>query len=160
MFPDLTNSEFRFLPLTFSLIVGVFASIQQGMNGRVNVVAGRPLATAWLNFASGTVVVVIALSINLALGATIDSFPNNFWVYTGGSAGLIFVAVSAFIIKHLGVLNFVILNIAGQLIGAVLIDWIFPAKAGSLNGYLIFGTFMTIASIAVSRLYEARKAKA
>lgn len=160
VFPDLTNSEFRFLPLTFSLIVGVFASIQQGMNGRVNVVAGRPLATAWLNFASGTVVVVIALSINLALGATIGSFPNNFWVYTGGSAGLIFVAVSAFIIKHLGVLNFVILNIAGQLIGAVLIDWIFPAKAGSLNGYLIFGTFMTIASIAVSRLYEARKAKA
>jgi transporter family-2 protein len=160
VFPDLTNSEFRFLPLIFSLIVGVFASIQQGMNGRVNVVAGRPLATAWLNFASGTVVVIIALSINLALGATIDSFPNNFWVYTGGSAGLIFVAVSAFIIKHLGVLNFVILNIAGQLIGAVLIDWIFPAKAGSLNGYLIFGTFMTIASIAVSRLYEARKAKA
>ena len=159
VFPDLTNSEFRFLPLTFSLIVGVFASIQQGMNGRVNVVAGRPLATAWLNFASGSVVVVIALSINLALGATIGSFPNNFWVYTGGSAGLIFVAVSAFIIKHLGVLNFVILNIAGQLIGAVLIDWIFPAKAGSLNGYLIFGTFMTIASIAVSRLYEARKAK-
>ena len=159
VFPDLTNSEFRFLPLTFSLIVGVFASIQQGMNGRVNVVAGRPLATAWLNFASGTVVVVIALSINLALGATIGSFPSNFWVYTGGSAGLIFVAVSAFIIKHLGVLNFVILNIAGQLIGAVLIDWIFPAKAGSLNGYLIFGTFMTIASIAVSRLYEARKAK-
>jgi len=160
VFPDLTNSEFRFLPLTFSLIVGVFASIQQGMNGRVNVVAGRPLATAWLNFASGTVVVVIALSINLALGATIGSFPSNFWVYTGGSAGLIFVAVSAFIIKHLGVLNFVILNIAGQLIGAVLIDWIFPAKAGSLNGYLIFGTFITIASIAVSRLYEARKAKA
>ena len=160
VFPDLTNSEFRFLPLTFSLIVGVFASIQQGMNGRVNVVAGRPLATAWLNFASGSVVVVIALSINLALGATIGSFPNNFWVYTGGSAGLIFVAVSAFIIKHLGVLNFVILNIAGQLIGAVLIDWIFPAKAGSLNGYLIFGTFMTIASIAVSRLYEAKKAKA
>jgi transporter family-2 protein len=160
VFPDLTNSEFRFLPLIFSLIVGVFASIQQGMNGRVNVVAGRPLATAWLNFASGTVVVVIALSINLALGATIGSFPNNFWVYTGGSAGLIFVAVSAFIIKHLGVLNFVILNIAGQLIGAVLIDWIFPAKAGSLNGYLIFGTFMTIASIAVSRLYEAKKAKA
>jgi transporter family-2 protein len=160
VFPDLTNSEFRFLPLTFALIVGVFASIQQGLNGRVNVVAQRPLATAWLNFASGGLVVLIALTINISFGATIDSFPKNFWVYTGGSAGLIFVAVSAYIVKHLGVLNFVILNIAGQLIGAVLIDWIFPAKAGSLNGYLIFGTFMTITSIAVSRLYEARKARA
>lgn len=159
VFPDLTNSEFRFLPLTFALIVGVFASIQQGMNGRVNVIAQRPLATAWLNFASGTVVVVIALSINLLFGATVDSFPSNFWVYTGGAAGLIFVAVSAYIIKHLGVLNFVILNIAGQLVGAVIIDWIAPAKAGSLNGYLIFGTIMTIISIAVSRLYEAKQAK-
>ena len=159
VFPDLTNSEFRFIPLTFALIVGVFASIQQGMNGRVNVIARRPLATAWLNFASGAVVVVIALSIDLALGSTVGALPNNFWVYTGGAAGLIFVAVSAYIIKHLGVLNFVILNIAGQLVGAVIIDWVSPTKAGSLNGYLIFGTIMTIISIAVSRLYEARKAK-
>jgi transporter family-2 protein len=159
VFPDLTNSEFRFLPLAFSLIVGVFASIQQGMNGRVNVVARSPLATAWLNFSSGTIVVVIALSADLALGGSIGPLPSNFWVYTGGAAGLIFVAVSAYIIKHLGVLNFVILNIAGQLVGAVMIDWLAPAKAGSLNGYLIFGTVMTIISIAVSKLYEGRKAK-
>jgi transporter family-2 protein len=159
VFPDLTNSEFRFLPLTFALIVGVFASFQQGMNGRVNVVGKRPLATAWLNFASGTIVVVIALSVDLALGASIGPLPSNFWVYTGGAAGLIFVAVSAYIIKHLGVLNFSILSIAGQLIGAIFIDWLAPAKAGSLNGYLIFGTVLTIISIAVSKLYEARKLK-
>ena len=159
VFPDLTNSEFRFLPLTFSLIVGVFASIQQGMNGRVNVVARSPLATAWLNFVSGTIVVLIALSVDLVLGASIGPLPSNFWVYTGGAAGLVFVAVSAYIIKHLGVLNFVILNIAGQLVGAVMIDWLAPAKAGSLNGYLIFGTVMTIISIAVSKLYEGRKIK-
>jgi len=159
VFPDLTNSEFRFLPLTFALIVGVFASFQQGMNGRVNVVGKRPLATAWLNFVSGTIVVVIALSVDLALGATIEPLPGNFWVYTGGAAGLIFVAVSAYIIRHLGVLNFSILNIAGQLVGAILIDWLAPTIAGSLNGYLIFGTVMTIISIAVSKLYEGRKVK-
>ena len=157
VYPDLTNSEFRFLPLSMALIVGVFASIQQGLNGRVNAVAKRPLATAWLNFATGAVVIVIALSINLALGAEIAPLPNNFWVYTGGSLGLIFVAVSAYIFQHLGVLNFVILSIAGQLAGAVAIDWFVPAKAGSLNGYLIFGTGITIASIAVSRIFEARK---
>ena len=159
VYPDLIGSEFRFLPLLLALIVGVFASIQQGLNGRVNVVAKSPLATAWFNFATGAVIIVIALVFNLASGARIGALPHNFWVYTGGTAGLIFVAVSAFIIKHLGVLNFVILNIAGQLIGAVIIDWLFPAKAGSLNGYLIFGTVMTIASIAISRLIEPKKAK-
>ena len=159
VYPDLIGSEFRFLPLLLALIVGVFASIQQGLNGRLNVVAKSPLATAWFNFATGAVIVVIALAINLASGARIGALPHNFWVYTGGTAGLIFVAVSAFIIKHLGVLNFVILNISGQLIGAVIIDWLFPAKAGSLNGYLIFGTVMTIASIAISRLIEPKKAK-
>ena len=112
-----------------------------------------------MNFSSGTIVVVIALSVDLALGGSIGPLPSNFWVYTGGAAGLVFVAVSAYIIKHLGVLNFVILNIAGQLVGAVMIDWLAPAKAGSLNGYLIFGTVMTIISIAVSKLYEGRKAK-
>lgn len=157
VYPDLTDSEFRFLPLSMALTVGVFASIQQGLNGRVNAVAKRPLATAWLNFATGAVVIGIALAINLASGAEVAPLPNNFWVYTGGSLGLIFVAVSAYIIQHLGVLNFVILNIAGQLVGAVAIDWIAPAKAGSLNGYLIFGTVITIASITVSRILEARK---
>ena len=160
VYPDLTNSQFKFLPLFLALIVGVFASIQQGLNGRVNAIAQRPLATAWLNFATGAVIVVIALAINLFAGAKVEPLPHNIWVYTGGSLGLIFVAVSAYIIKHLGVLNFVILNIAGQLAGAVLIDWIAPAKAGSLNSYLIFGTVMTIASIAVSRIFEARKIKA
>ena len=159
VYPDLIGSEFRFLPLLLALIVGVFASIQQGLNGRVNVVAKSPLATAWFNFATGAVIIVIALVFNLVSGARIGALPHNFWVYTGGTAGLIFVAVSAFIIKHLGVLNFVILNISGQLIGAVIIDWLFPAKAGSLNGYLIFGTVMTIASIAISRLIEPKKAK-
>jgi len=159
VYPDFSNSEFRFLPLLMALIVGVFASVQQGLNGRVNAVAKRPLATAWLNFATGALIVIIALIVNLFSGAKIEAPPHNFWVYTGGTLGLIFVAVSAYIIKHLGVLNFVILNIAGQLAGAVLIDWLTPAKAGSLNGYLIFGTAMTIASIAVSRIFEARKTK-
>ena len=40
-----------------------------------------------------------------------------------------------------------------------MIDWLAPAKAGSLNGYLIFGTALTIISIVVSKLYEGRKAK-
>jgi len=157
VYPDLSGSDFRLIPLLLCLIIGIFASIQQGLNGRVNLVAKSPLATAWLNFATGTVVVALALSVNILAGAKIAPFPQNFWVYTGGTAGLIFVAVSAYIIKHLGVLNFVILNIAGQLIGAVIIDWVAPAKAGSLNSYLIFGTVLTVVSIAISRLYEARK---
>ena len=128
VYPDLIGSEFRFLPLLLALIVGVFASIQQGLNGRVNVVAKSPLATAWFNFATGAVIIVIALVFNLASGARIGALPHNFWVYTGGTAGLIFVAVSAFIIKHLGVLNFVILNISGQLIGAVIIDCSFQQR--------------------------------
>jgi hypothetical protein len=45
------------------------------------------------------------------------------------------------------------------LVGAVIIDWLAPAKAGSLNGYLIFGTVLTILSIAISKLYEGRKIK-
>jgi|FLOH01.1.fsa_nt_gi bacterial/archaeal transporter family-2 protein len=159
VYPDLTNSQFRFVPLFISLIVGVFASIQQGLNGRVNAIANSALATAWLNFATGAVIIIVALLVNLASGATIAPLPHNFWVYTGGSAGLIFVAVSAYIIKHLGVLNFVILNIAGQLVGAVAIDWIAPTKAGSVNGYLIFGTVMTICSIAVSRIIDARSSR-
>jgi len=157
VFPDLTNASFNLIPVIFVLIVGVVISFQQAFNGRVNVVATRPLATAFLNFLMGTSVLLIGLVINLANGGKIGKFPHNPWLYAGGVIGVIFISVSAATIKHLGVLNFVLLSVTGQLIGALLLDWFAPAANTSVSSYLVSGVAMTIGAISLSRYFELHK---
>jgi len=160
VFPDLGKSTFKIAPVVFALVVGAVVSFQQAVNGRVNEHAKRPLATAWLNFLMGTFVLVIALVVDLARGGSIGVFPTNPVVYLGGPIGLIFISVSAFAIKHTGVLTFIMYSVSGQLAGAILLDWLAPTSGHSVTGYLISGTLLTLLSIAASQVIAKRSAKA
>jgi uncharacterized membrane protein YdcZ (DUF606 family) len=58
----------------------------------------------------------------------------------------------------MGILNFILGSVTGQLIGALLLDWLAPAAHTSVSGYLVTGVFMTLGSILMSRYFESRKA--
>ena len=157
VYPDLAHSTFSFVAVGITLFVGVVISFQQALNGRVNVVATRPLATAFLNFVMGTIVLSVALAINLGNGGTIGHLPTNPWIYLGGPIGVIFISVSAFAVKRMGILNFVLSSVTGQLIGALALDWLAPAAHTSVNSFLITGVLMTLGSILIGRYFENRK---
>lgn len=152
VYPDLKNSTFKILPILLTIGVGGLVAFQQALNGRVNTVSLRPLATTFVNFLMGTLILIIALSINLLRGGSIAPLPHNLWVYLGGPLGLIFIALSAFTVKHLGVLNFVLFSVTGQLIGGVAIDAIAPAAHTHITSYLLTGTAMTLVAVVSSRL--------
>jgi transporter family-2 protein len=154
VYPKLIESSFKLVPVLLCLIVGVVITFQQAFNARVNVISKRPLATAWINFSGGTFFLIVAFVINLLTGGKIDHIPTNPWLYLGGPIGLIFIASSAFVVKSLGVLNFIIFSVAGQLIGALLLDCLAPVAKDSVSGYLIFGTLMTFGAIAFARISE------
>ena len=157
VFPDLAHATFSLIAVAVTLFVGVVISFQQALNGRVNVVARRPLATAFLNFVMGTIVLAVALAINLGNGGTIGSLPTHPWIYLGGPIGVIFISVSAFAVKRMGILNFVLSSVTGQLIGALALDWFAPAAHTSVNSFLITGVLMTLGSILLGRYFERRK---
>jgi transporter family-2 protein len=157
VYPDLSNATISIFAIALTLVVGVVISFQQAINGRVNVVATRPLATAFLNFVMGSVVLVVALTINLSNGGSIGHLPSSPWLYIGGPIGVIFISVSAFTVKQMGILNFVLTSVTGQLIGALLLDWLAPAANTSVSSYLVTGVLMTIAAILLGRYFESRK---
>lgn len=156
VWPELNGKNLKFLPIILSILVGVVVAFQQALNARINVISTRPLATAWFNFTVGTCVLLIVFGINLLGGGRLSHLPSNPWLYLGGPLGLIFIAGSAYVVKSLGVLNFIIFSVTGQLIGALLLDWLAPATKGGLSGYLVFGTLMTLVSIAAAQLYERK----
>jgi transporter family-2 protein len=157
VFPDLSHATFSVIAVAVTIFVGVVMSFQQALNGRVNVVARRPLATAFLNFLMGTLVLAIALTINLGNGGTIGHLPTNPWIYLGGPVGVIFISISAFAVKRMGILNFALSSVTGQLLGALALDWLAPAAHTSVNSFLITGVVMTLGSILLGRYFEKRK---
>jgi len=159
VYPDLQSSTFRFAPIVLAIIVGIVVSFQQAINGRVNVVSTRPLATTFVNFLMGSTVLSIALVINLARGGTIGALPAHFVVYMGGIIGVIYIAVSAFTVRHIGILNMILFSVTGQLIGALLLDWLAPAAHTKVTTYLLTGTAMTLGAVVSSQIFTLRQGK-
>ena len=154
VYPQLAHAHLALLPVIMAVTVGIIVAFQQALNARVNVVTRRPLATAFLNFLMGFIVLIIALGVNLVNGGKIGALPHNFWLYIGGPIGLIFIATSAHVVRSLGVLNFVLFSVTGQLTGALLLDWLAPAAHTTVSANLIFGTIITLGSIAISRFFD------
>ncbi len=154
VYPELGRANFKTLTVVLCLILGVVVTFQHAINSRINVIAKQPIITTWLNFSVGLIFLTIALGIDLARGGSIGPLPHNFWVYIGGPCGILFVAVAATAVQRMGVLNFILFSVTGQLVGALLLDWLLPTRIGALNGYLIVGTVITLASIAFSRFFH------
>ncbi|HEY3292815.1 MAG TPA: DMT family transporter [Candidatus Nanopelagicaceae bacterium] len=151
VYPEFGKSNFKLITVLLCILAGVVGSFQFAMNSQINHVTDRPIVTTWLNFFVGTVFIAVALAVDFAKGGSIGTLPHNPWVYIGGPCGVIFIAVAANVIKSMGVLNFVLYSVTGQLVGALLLDWLIPAHKGALNGYLITGTAITLGSILLSK---------
>lgn len=157
VYPELGKSNFKLITVLLCISAGVVGSFQFAMNSQINQITDRPIVTAWLNFFVGTIFIAIALGVDFAKGGSIGTLPHNPWVYIGGPCGLIFIAVAASVVKSMGVLNFVLFSVTGQLVGALLLDWLIPAHKGALNGFLITGTAITLGSILLSRYFQSPK---
>ena len=156
VYPQLISSTFMILPIILAIIAGVVVAFQQAVNARVNVVSQRPLSTTFFNFVIGTFFLIIALGINFLRGGSIGHLPTSPWLYLGGPCGLTFIAVSAYTLKHIGLLNFITFSVSGQLIGALLFDWLSPSAHTTVSGYLLTGTAMTMCAVIASRFMNVR----
>lgn len=155
--PQLTGTEFHLVPLLFTLLAGGVVAFQQAANGQLNITTQRPLVTAWINFGVGTTVVALAQIVKTLAGGHTAPAPTAVWLYFGGFIGIIYIAFSAFVARHLSVLNFMLFGVTGNLIGALLLDWLVPTNKAPLSPWLVTGTILTLISIVGSQAFERRK---
>jgi transporter family-2 protein len=108
--------------LALVVLAGALIAVQQALNGRVRVATGPAVAT-FVNFVVGTTALVAVFVVKAVVGtARADHWPGDWWLYTGGAIGCVFIAVAAALVGQLGVLRFGLAATAGQLLGGVLID--------------------------------------
>lgn len=142
-------------PLLLVLVVaaGVATSLQQALNGRVRTATGDAAVATALNFAIGTAGLLLGLGLRVvAHGVPAPHWPgaDQWYLYAGGPVGVVFVAVAAVIVGALGVLRLGLAVIAGQLVGAVLLDAFLPAPGAALSAFTVLGAALTMLAVAVS----------
>jgi transporter family-2 protein len=139
----------------FAVIFGCFAGaivgVQRALNGQINESTHQSFATSWLNFIMGTTFLFILLSIGVAINrAEIVALPSGpWWMYMGGTIGVIYIAFTSTIVQHLGVLTFTLISVGGQLAGSLLIDLYSPTQGVQISTYLVTGIVMTYLGVLV-----------
>ncbi|UGB34438.1 DMT family transporter [Microbacterium sp. cx-55] len=115
-----------FLPF----LAGAGIAWQQATNGRLRHVVESPLTATLVNFIGGTLALLVAAGIRIAFVGLPASLPADPWVYFGGAIGVVYIFLSAALVRHTGVLQLGLGSVVGLLLTSVVIDAIWPAHSG------------------------------
>lgn len=141
------------LLLLLAVLAGLLISFQQALNGRVRRTTGDAAVATLVNFVVGLAALVAAYAlVGLSQGWTVQGWPDaaHWFLYTGGPLGATFVAVAAVVVRTLGVLRLGLAVIAGQLLGAVVLDLTLPAAAHGVAVATLVGVALTFVAVAIT----------
>jgi transporter family-2 protein len=139
------------LAVLLGCFAGAIVGVQRALNGQINESTEQSFTTSLLNFIMGTTILVIFLGIGMLINRTeIVSLPAGpWWMYTGGTIGVIYIAFTSTIVQHLGVLTFTLISVGGQLVGSLVIDFYSPTEGVQVSAYLVTGIVMTYLGVIV-----------
>lgn len=135
----------------FGCVAGAIVGVQRALNGQINESTHQSFATSLLNFIMGTTFLVLFLAIGMLINRSdVVALPAGpWWMYTGGTIGIIYIAFTSTIVQHLGVLTFTLISVGGQLVGSLLIDLYSPTAGVQVSAYLVTGIVMTYLGVVV-----------
>lgn len=150
-FDRLDAHDLSLFPVALAGLAGGIVGIQRALNGKINIYSGQHWATSLLNFIMGTSFLFILTLILIPVGRyKFEPLPSGpWWIYLGGTVGVIYIAYSSTIVQHLGVLASTLLSVGGNLFGALLIDWLMPAQGVRVSIWLISGICLSYIGVMV-----------
>ncbi|XAS67857.1 DMT family transporter [Micrococcaceae bacterium Sec5.7] len=140
------------LPVLLPVLAGFLMSFQQAMNGTATVHYGTPIAATLVNFIAGTTILWIAWGIKAVTMGPANPLPGEWWYYLGGPMGCVFIGLGALLVRSLGVLVTGLGMIAGQLLGSLGLDLLFPAPGTVVALTTVLGTVLTLGAIVLATL--------
>ena len=145
----------------FGCVAGAIVGVQRALNGQINESTHQSFATSLLNFIMGTTFLVIFLAMGMLINrADVVALPAGpWWMYTGGTIGVIYIAFTSTIVQHLGVLTFTLISVGGQIVGSLLIDLYSPTAGVQVSAYLVTGIVMTYLGVVVGGVGNLPKLK-
>jgi transporter family-2 protein len=151
------------LVLLIPIAAGLLVGWQQAVNGQVRTVAQSALTATFGNFLVGTTLLGVALLLHLLVAwwptladpsaageAIAHEWPAEWWLYTGGAIGCVFIAAQAVIVRSTGVLLMGLALLAGQLAASVLLDLFAPVPGTGIHPVTIVGTAVLFVAVLIA----------
>ncbi|HEX6498394.1 MAG TPA: DMT family transporter [Micromonosporaceae bacterium] len=136
------------------LLAGIGSAWQQAVNGRVRA-ASSTVTASLVNFVVGTAALLLVFAVDTAVRG-IPTLPGEPWLYLGGPIGVAFIAISASVVRYTGVLLLGLATVAGQLVGAVLLDVFAPTGSVHVSGTTLGGIALTLVAVGIAALPTRR----
>lgn len=137
-------------------VAGLLMSWQTAVNGLLRVSAHSALTATFISFAVGTVFLMIAAGVSTAVRGWPEQWPSDPWLYAGGALGIVFVALSAALVRTAGVLLLGMSSVAGQLVSAVAIEAGLPL-AGGVTPWMLAGATIALIAVGIAALPSRAK---
>lgn len=113
--------------LAVPVVAGAGTGWQAAVNGVMRKSLGSVVAVTLINFSIGWFLLLIGSVVSFFVQGFPTQWPTDPVSYMGGILGVLYVGLSAFLVRINGVLVLGLFIIAGQLLAAVLIDGVNPA---------------------------------
>lgn len=141
----LDTKALSIVAVVLGIASGAIIGVQRALNGQVNEHSGQSFATTFLNFVTGTALLLLIFFSAIATHhAHLDPLKwNPWWMYLGGVTGVVYIAFASTVVQHLGVLTFTLFSVGGQVVGSLAFDVFLPSKGVHVGIYLVTGILMT-----------------
>ena len=161
VFDRIDAKNLSLIAVALAGLAGAIVGVQRAMNGLINEHSQQSFTTSLLNFIMGSSVLAITLLIAVAIGKVeFVALPAGpWWIYMGGTIGVIYIAFTSTIVQHLCVLTFTLFSTGGTLVGALLIDIVLPTKGVNISAYLVSGIVMTFLGVLVGGVNSSKPLK-
>lgn len=136
------------VPLLFVIIAGVLMTGQHVLNSAPTILTGRPEPAALLTYLLGTgsMIVIMALLWPIARPTSLEP-----WFIFSGVLGPVVVLLAATLVGTLGAFSLSLGMIAGQMSGALVLDFLWPSQFVVSLGAVIAAALMIIAMLVTNR---------
>lgn len=144
----LSSAPLWMLLLPFAAGVGI--AWQAATNGRLAQRVQSPLIATFTSFVAGTIALILAAGVSVAVRGLPRALPAEPWLYLGGFLGFAYILLGAFIVAHTGVLLMGLGSVLGQLATSIVIDLLWPAAAGPALWQIVGMVVVAVGSVVVA----------
>ena len=147
---------FGLLGLT-ALAIGAGASfvMQQAANANLRVVLGSAAWAGFVSYFGGTLcMLALAFAMRDELPPAVVAVRANWWAWSGGFFGAIYIAISILLVPRLGTATFIALLVAGQMLSSLVFDHygLFGVVQHSVDLYRLLGAVLLVGGVILTRL--------
>ncbi|MFL6124953.1 DMT family transporter [Actinophytocola sp.] len=132
-------------------VAGCGLAWQGAMNGRVRDAAADVVMPTVVNFLVGTCALLLAAVVDVIIRGWPATPPGQWWLYVGGPLGIVTIMTAVAAVRVTGVLLLGMASVAGQLVGAVLLDVFVPA-AGGPSATTLVGIGLTMVAVGIAAI--------